>query len=147
MCLTDIFINLFNTESNTWLVCCGVWKLHEWIGDKVIDNCYDHNYHQINNLTKPFIQDMEVSCHHFPKHSFYCKLLFVFPIFFLLLLFIIIVLLSTCAIVTCVRLKRLQRYNDSKYKSQTLDSCDTNETPDEPNAPASPEEKKKPIDV
>ena len=127
------------------MVCCGSYMMHDILGSLVLDNCYEHNYHQINNLTQPFIKHIEDDCYDYPRDSYSCKLMFVIPITLVVLFFLMILSLSICAIVTCFRLRRSQ--NHIKYhKSQCLDYCGTDETTDETSAPVSPE-KIKPIDV
>ena len=111
------------------MVCCGVWLMHDWMGSMVLDNCYDHNYHQINNLTEPFIRHMEENCYDYPRDSISCKMMLITPVFILILILLFLILLSVCACVTCVRLKRLQRYHDFQT-SQGFDSSGTEETTD-----------------
>ena len=120
------------TEYNSLMVCCGVWLMHDWMGSMVLDNCYDHNYHQINNLTEPFIRHMEENCYDYPRESISCKMMLITPIFILILILLFLILLSVCACVTCIRLKRLQRYYKyHDYKtSQGFDSSGTEETTD-----------------
>ena len=130
---------------NTLMVCCGVWMMHDWLGTMVLDNCYDHNYHQVQNLTQPFIRHMEENCYDYPRDSFNCKLMIITPIFILTLILILMIMLSICAIVTCVRLRRLQRYHEYQT-SQGFDSAGTEETTDD-DPKAHNNEKKMPIDV
>lgn len=131
-------------DLNPLFICCGVWILNDWMGGMVLDNCYDHNYYQINNLTQPFLQQMEESCDDYPKDSFSCKMLAVSPI--ILLVFILVLILSLCAstIFMCIRLRYYQRHFEYQ-KSQTFDSAASDDLTDETTTPTM--KKKTPLEI
>lgn len=140
-CMANIMEDLM-PEADSLMMCCGAWIMHDWMGSMVMDNCYEHNYHQINNMTRPFILQMETNCQSYPRDSFSCKLMIVTPITLLVILILLILSLCICAVVTCLRLRRYQRYHEY-HKSQGFDSAGTDETTDsDPTAPPSAEKKK-----
>ncbi|XP_054153212.1 uncharacterized protein LOC128951929 [Oppia nitens] len=143
-CMANIMEDLM-PEPNTLVFCCGVWLMHDMMSSMVLDSCYEHNYHQVRNLTQPFIEHMEAQCWDYPRDAFACKFLIITPITILVLLILLMLTLSICAIVTCVRLRRYQSLYDFN-KSQAFDSDITDETTDE-TAVQSMDVKKKPIDV
>lgn len=122
------------TDISPLFVCCGVWILNDWLGGLVLDNCYDHNYHQLNNLTEPFLQQMEDTCGDYPKDSFSCKVLAVTPIILLVFILVLICSLSACAIFLCIRLRYYQRYFEYQ-KSQAFDSAASEDLTDETTTP------------
>lgn len=120
---TIIYFLLFlQIPDYTLLVCCGVWIANDWLGGLVLDNCYDHNYYQLNNLTEPFLQQMKDNCSEYPKDSFSCKMVVVTPIILLVLVFVLIIALSACSIFMCIRLRYYRRYFEYQ-KNQAFDSA------------------------
>lgn len=108
--------------------------MHDWLGGMVLDNCYDHNYYQLNNLTEPFLQQMEENCGDYPKDSISCKMVFLTPIFLLVLIILLILTLSACTIYMCIRLRYYRRYFEYQ-KSQGFDSAGSEDMTDETSTP------------
>lgn len=118
--------------------------MHDWLGGMVLDNCYDHNYYQLNNLTEPFLQQMEENCSDYPKDSFSCKMVYLIPIFLLVFILVLILSLSACAIYMCIRLRYYRRYFEYQ-KSQAFDSAGSDEMTDDTSTPTM--KKKKSLEI
>lgn len=100
----------------------------------MLDNCFDHNYYQLNNLTEPFLQQMKDNCEDYPRDSLSCKMVFVTPIILLVLIFVLILALSACSIFMCIRLRYYRRYFEYQ-KSQAFDSAGSDEMTDDTSTP------------
>lgn len=125
-------------------MCCGVWIMHDWLGGLVLDNCYDHNYYQLNNLTEPFLQQMEETCADYPKDSLPCRMMIITPITLLVIFFLLMLSLCGCAIFTFIRFRYYKRYY-KYHKSQAFDSAGSEESTDEASTPTM--KKRKSIDA
>ncbi|KAG4076880.1 hypothetical protein HA402_015867 [Bradysia odoriphaga] len=143
-CLASILDELMIPDINPLFICCGTWLINDWLGGMVLDNCYDHNYHQLNNLTEPFLHTMEETCGDYPKDSFSCKMVFATPIALLVFIIVLILSLSGCSIFMCIRLRYYRRYFEYQ-KSQAFDSAGSEDMTDETTTPTM--KKRKPLEI
>jgi hypothetical protein len=83
--------------------------MKDWFNSLVLENCYTHNYNQINNITEILMPKIRKMCDEYPQDSFYCKLLIITPITIIVLFIFIIIAIITCGIFSFVKFRKYKK--------------------------------------
>jgi hypothetical protein len=119
------------SELNDFFGCCGIWILKDWFNSLVLENCYSHNYNQINNITEILMPKIRKMCDEYPEDSFYCKLLIITPITIIVLFILIIIAIVTCGIVSFVKFRKYKkryRYHQNLREYEAKNDAISSET-------------------
>lgn len=113
----------FLPELDTFVACCGFWTLHDFLIQKVEDECDETNLEQVHHLSGMVSPVIREQCSDYKQGSFACRMLVIMPIVIICLVVLLILAVCVCAHVTLykwVRVRRKYRRVVNMYQAQQV---------------------------